>query len=151
MNYTFPVNKQEILLNAGFSILWQSMDLEDDSKIIKDNQKSLTLLLAKIAKENNLVGSDFQKIASVFVAVGTPRTLQARLTPVDATKPSNTMPAPTVHKQKNSKETTSSYCIPYLKPRKQGQAGNSTETKDQLGAKLHRCQTEPIPSKYQLS
>lgn len=79
------------------------MDLEDDSKIIKDNQKSLTLLLAKIAKENNLVGSDFQKIASVFVAVGTPRTLQARITPVDATKPSNTMPAPTVHKQKTPK------------------------------------------------
>lgn len=106
MNYTFPVNKQDVLLNAGFSILWQCMDLDDDSKIIKDNQKSLTLLLAKVAKENTLVGGEFQKIASAFVTVGTPRTMQPRHIPIDtpAAKMLSNMPAPTTNKQKTPKK-----------------------------------------------
>lgn len=106
MNYTFPASKQDVLLNAGFSILWQCMDLEDDSSIIKDNQKSLTLLLAKVAKENTPVGSDFQKIASVFVAIGTPRTMQPRQvsTEIPATQVLGNMPAPTANKQKTPRK-----------------------------------------------
>lgn len=106
MNYTFPVSKQDVLLNAGFSILWQCTDLEDDSKIIKDNQKSLTLLLAKIAKENMPVGSEFQKVARAFVTLGTPRTMQSQRTLADtppARLPNNTS-APTAHKSRTPKK-----------------------------------------------
>lgn len=69
MNYTFPLSKQDVLLNAGFSILWQSLDLEKDSKLVKDNQKSLNLQLAKLTKENRSVATEFQKIAVSFITV----------------------------------------------------------------------------------
>lgn len=139
MNYTFPVSKQDVLLNAGFSILWQCMDLEDDSNIIKDNQKSLTLLLAKIAKENSSVGSEFQKIACSIVAVGTPRTMQPRQLPTDVTSAQIlcSMPAPTTTKSKT--------------PRKQLQAiasritniGNKDKPDLQPRRKVTSSQTSP--------
>lgn len=105
MNYTFPVNKQDILVNAGFSILWQSMDLEDDSKLIKDNQKSLIMLVAKLSKENAAACHEFQKIASAFVAVGSPRSVPKNITlDTPAARLLNTVPSPLSNKQKTAKK-----------------------------------------------
>lgn len=105
MNYTFPINKQNVLVNAGFSILWQCMDLEDDSKLIKDNQKSLTMLVAKLSKENAAACNEFQKIASTFVAVASPRSTPKHI-PIDtpAAKLLNTVPSPLSTKQKTAKK-----------------------------------------------
>ena len=105
MNYTFPLNKQNLLLSAGFSILWQCVDLEDDSKLIKDNQKSLMLLHGKLSKENLAAGHEFQKIASHFVAIGSPKASPKHIhidTP--AAQLLNTMPAPSSSKHKTAKK-----------------------------------------------
>lgn len=106
MNYTFPVNKQDILLNAGFSILWQCMDLEDDSKIVKDNQKSLTMLSSKISKENTSANSEFHKVASSFVSIGNSPSLQPKNIGIDtsAARLLSPMPAPQGRKQKTAKK-----------------------------------------------
>jgi len=106
MNYTFPVNKQDILLNAGFSILWQCMDLDDDSKIVKDNQKSLMTLSSKISKENTSASSEFHKVASSFVSVANSRPLQPKTVDVDtpAVRRLSSMPVPQGHKQKGTKK-----------------------------------------------
>jgi len=107
MNYTFPVNKQDVLMNAGFSILWQCVDLEDDSKLVKDNQKSLVLTLAKVAKENVPAATEFQKLAAAFVVVGNPRVAEPKHIPIDtqAAKLLSSMPAPAnSNKQKSTKE-----------------------------------------------
>ena len=94
-------------MNASFSILWQCVDLEDDSKLLKDNQKSLTLALAKVAKENTSAATEFQKVAAAFVVVGNPRTLQPKHIPIEtqAAKLLNPMPAPAANsKQKSTKK-----------------------------------------------
>ena len=70
MNYTFPFNKPELLLTAGFSLLWQCLDLPDDSKLVKDNQKSLTLLTAMLTRDSVTAGNEFQAIAESFVNIG---------------------------------------------------------------------------------
>lgn len=140
MNYTFPASKQDVLLNAGFSILWQCMDLDDDSSIVKDNQKSLTLLLAKVAKENTSVGSEFQKIACTFVAIGTPRTMQPRHISLDtpAAQLLSSMPAPTANKHKT--------------PRKQLQAiasritSMATKDKPDIQPKRKIASSQPSPT-----
>jgi len=75
MNYTFPLNKTDLLLNSGVAILWQSVDLEDDSKLVKDNQKSLTLLVGILRTENAVAALEFHKLASCFI------TLEARPLP----------------------------------------------------------------------
>ncbi|KAL9108219.1 MAG: hypothetical protein Q9227_006957 [Pyrenula ochraceoflavens] len=44
MNFTFPLNKVEILVSSGLALLWQRLDLPADSKIVQDNRKSFGLL-----------------------------------------------------------------------------------------------------------
>ncbi|KAL9618733.1 MAG: hypothetical protein Q9160_006612 [Pyrenula sp. 1 TL-2023] len=45
MNFTFPMNKGEMLITSGFVLLWQKFDLPSDGKIMQDTQKSMLLLL----------------------------------------------------------------------------------------------------------
>ena len=67
MNYTFPFNRKELLLTAAFSILWQSIDLDGESKLLKDNQRSFTLALGMLARENQSVAAEFQKTAAAVM------------------------------------------------------------------------------------
>lgn len=70
MNYAFPFNKSELLLTAGFSLLWQCLELPDDSKIVKDNQKTLLLLTAMLTRDSVTAGNEFQAIAGSLVDMG---------------------------------------------------------------------------------
>lgn len=69
MNYTFPLNKSELLLSCGFSVLWQCLDLEDDSKLFKDNQKSLNGLFTILMRDSPMVGLEFQRVASTYIHI----------------------------------------------------------------------------------
>ncbi|RMZ80012.1 hypothetical protein DV738_g3078, partial [Chaetothyriales sp. CBS 135597] len=66
MNYTFPQPRKEILLTAGFSILWQCVDLDQESKLAQDNQKSLSLALNMLAGESSVCTAEFQRIVAAF-------------------------------------------------------------------------------------
>lgn len=98
MNYTFPFNKSELLLSAGFSLLWQCLELPDESKLVKDNQKSLTLLSSMLNRDSVIAGSEFEGIAGSFVTIArksaTPST--AKLIHIDshAARLLDAMPAP---------------------------------------------------------
>jgi len=96
MNYTFPFNKKALLLTSAFSILWQSIDLDEDSKLVKDNQKSLQLSLAMIGRESQSSHAEFQRIASAFVPLQSRRTSSPKHIDIDtpAAKLVNSMPAP---------------------------------------------------------
>jgi hypothetical protein len=96
MNYTFPFSRKELLLTAAFSILWQSIDLDEESKLAKNNQKSLSLSLGMLAGENQTVAAEFQRIASSFVHLEGRRLLSPKHVEIDspAAKLINSMPAP---------------------------------------------------------
>jgi hypothetical protein len=70
MNYTFPFNKSELLLTAGFSLLWQCLELPEESKLVKDNQKTLTLLITILTQDSVSAGKEFQAVAGSFVNLG---------------------------------------------------------------------------------
>lgn len=98
MSYTFPLKKSELLLSSGFSLLWQCLDLEDDSKLFKDNQKSLDGLLTILMRDSPMVGLEFQRVASTYIHINT---LAAPIVPStshmdihQATRHLNAMPAP---------------------------------------------------------
>jgi hypothetical protein len=80
MNYTFPLNKSELLLLSGFSLLWQCLDLENDSKLVKDNQKSLTMLTDMLSRESQSTSCEFLRIANCFVTIGSTGRRQQTIT-----------------------------------------------------------------------
>ena len=98
MNYTFPINKSELLLSCGFSLLWQCLDLEDDSKLFRDNQKTLNGLLTILMRDSPMIGLEFQRIASTFIMIsGLARPMVASSSHMDinqAARHLNPMPAP---------------------------------------------------------
>lgn len=106
MNYTFPLNKTDVLLGSGFAILWQSLDLEDDSKLVKDNQKSLTLLVGMLQNENSAAAMEFQKMAACFISLEAHPTASPGT--VDMESPSQrsapSMPAPAELKPKSARK-----------------------------------------------
>lgn len=67
MNYAFPMNKTELLLAAGFSLLWQCSELSQDSKLAKDNQKSLDAVTELLMRDSPSVANEFQRVACAFV------------------------------------------------------------------------------------
>ncbi|RMZ89757.1 hypothetical protein DV736_g3021, partial [Chaetothyriales sp. CBS 134916] len=75
MNYTFPRPRKELLLTAGFSILWQCIDLDQESKLVKDNRKSLSLALNMLAGESSVSTVEFQRIVTAFLPVNGQRQL----------------------------------------------------------------------------
>ena len=62
MNYAFPLSKVDLLLSAGFTLLWQALELAPGSKLVKDNQKSLALVTQMLRQESENVGVEFTKI-----------------------------------------------------------------------------------------
>lgn len=106
MNYTFPLNKQDLMVGEAVSILWQCLELDDDSKIIKDNQKSLSLLITKLCKENATAGKELQKVASSFAVAGSPRVVPPCQIAIDtpAARLLNTIPPSGTDKHKSTRK-----------------------------------------------
>jgi hypothetical protein len=71
MNYTFPINKTELLLSSGFSLLWQCFELSQDSKLAKDNHKTLRALITLLMGDTLSIATDFQRVAHALVATNT--------------------------------------------------------------------------------
>lgn len=104
MNYTFPLNKVDLLLTSGFAIVWQSLDLEDDSKLIKDNQKSLTSIIGMLQLENPAAAAEFQKVVTCFVTVETRSVSPRSSVDITAPKPRSSMPSPADPKSKSARK-----------------------------------------------
>jgi hypothetical protein len=69
MNYTFPINKTEVLLSSGFSLLWQCFELSPESKLAKDNQKSLKALTNLLMGESLSIAAEFERVARALVPI----------------------------------------------------------------------------------
>ncbi|EXJ83158.1 hypothetical protein A1O1_06777 [Capronia coronata CBS 617.96] len=105
MNYTFPLNKADLLLISGISILWQTINLDDDSKLVKDNQKSLTLSMNMLNNELPAAATEFQNVAAYFVTLeGRPASSPKPLGFENSKqRPNSSMPAPSDTKSKSTR------------------------------------------------
>ena len=72
MNYAFPISRTELLLSSGFSLLWQCLELSQDSKLAKDNHKSLKAIVNLLRRDSQSMASDFQRMAHALFATSTP-------------------------------------------------------------------------------
>ena len=94
MNYTFPFPRKELLVTSAFSILWQSVDLDEDSKLVKDNQKSLSLALTLLNRESQPAAAELQRITTSFVSFSRIASPKCTTIETPATKVLNGVPAP---------------------------------------------------------
>lgn len=87
MSFSFCLNKNELLLLAGFGLLFQGLNLDRKGKLIQDSHR-LLCSVTEILERNNAPGAaDFKKIACAMISVD-------RFSKDARAMPDGNMPAP---------------------------------------------------------
>lgn len=99
MTFSFCLNKTDTLVICGMTLLYQTLDLKQDSKLSKDSQKFVNAVIQLLVKAQAPGSLDFKRIAGMIIAVddgGSPT--QSRASPPTAS---------TGHTQRRSPSTSS--------------------------------------------
>ncbi|CAK7201282.1 DNA-binding transcription factor cat8 [Sporothrix eucalyptigena] len=81
MSFSMCMNKPDLLVICGMSLLYQSMDLKQDSKMMKDTERLVNAVI-KIADRTKAPGCyDFKRVAAMLVSVDDVAPLVTRTSP----------------------------------------------------------------------
>ncbi|KAK3499827.1 transcription activator protein acu-15 [Neurospora hispaniola] len=69
MSFSFCLNKADILIVCGMALLYQTLGLKHDSKVLKDNEKLVNGVVKIVTKVNAPGSYDFKRIAGMLVTV----------------------------------------------------------------------------------
>ncbi|KAK3052311.1 DNA-binding transcription factor cat8 [Extremus antarcticus] len=67
LSFAFCLNRDELLVTAGFGLLFQGLTLDDNSKILKDNHKMIHAVFGILEKSNAPCASEFKRVACIFI------------------------------------------------------------------------------------
>jgi hypothetical protein len=74
LSFSFCINKDELLVLSGLGLLFQSLDLGENSKLVKDNQKMTSTVVQILTKTKAPSASEFQKLTPSVPTVPTQST-----------------------------------------------------------------------------
>jgi hypothetical protein len=63
------INRRELVSSTGLGLLWQSIGLKPDSKLVKESQKVLTTVIDQLESESSAAAAEFSTLASVLVSL----------------------------------------------------------------------------------
>ncbi|CAK4032492.1 Transcriptional activator acu-15 [Lecanosticta acicola] len=69
MSFSFCLNRDEMLVLAGFGLLFQGLGLDPNSKILRDNSKMLSVIIDTLTKSKAPCAAQFEKVATSFMPV----------------------------------------------------------------------------------
>ena len=69
MSFSFCLNKNELLLLAGFGLLFQGLNLDRKGKLIQDSQRLLCSVIEILERNNAPSAADFKKVACAMISV----------------------------------------------------------------------------------
>ncbi|KAI4739232.1 hypothetical protein E4T50_10304 [Aureobasidium sp. EXF-12298] len=69
LSFSFCINKDELLILSGLGLLFQSLELGENSKLVKDNQKMTSTVVQILTKTKAPSASEFQKLTPSVPAV----------------------------------------------------------------------------------
>ncbi|KAI6840497.1 hypothetical protein KC340_g2904 [Hortaea werneckii] len=93
MCFSFCLNKDEVLVLAGFGLLFQGLGLESSSKILKDNHRMTSAIVEVLNKTKAPCAPEFSKVARSFLPTQPETAPQQKTSP--ALAPRQSPPKPT--------------------------------------------------------
>ena len=69
MSFSFCLNKNELLLLAGFGLLFQGLDLDRRGKLIQDSQRLLCSVIEVLERNTAMGAAEFKKVACAMISV----------------------------------------------------------------------------------
>ena len=96
MSFSFCLNKADTLVLCGMALLFQSMDLKQDSKMLRDNEKLVNSAIKAVDKAKAPGCFDFKRVAGMLITVDEPAP-QSLPTP-PGQSPDTSLAAPPAHR-----------------------------------------------------
>lgn len=97
MSFSFCVNKKELLLLAGFGLLFQGLNLDRKGKLIQDSQRLLCSVIEILERNGAPGAAEFKKIACTMMSVDySSKRSRALDEPTSRRKSDGNMPAPKI-------------------------------------------------------
>ncbi|TGJ78797.1 hypothetical protein E0Z10_g9963 [Xylaria hypoxylon] len=72
MSFSFCLNKTDILVLCGMTLLYQGLELKHDSKLMKDIERLTNVVLKTLQKARAAGLSDLKRVARMFIIIGEP-------------------------------------------------------------------------------
>ena len=76
LSFSFPLNKDELLITAGAGVLLQSLDVSRESKLMKDSQKTICMVLEMLKRQKATEYGEFRRMSCPVVYLDPDRRLQ---------------------------------------------------------------------------
>lgn len=70
MSFAFCLNKNEVLLLAGFGLLYQGLELDRGGKLIQDSQRLISSVIEILDRSGAPGAVDFKRLACAVISVG---------------------------------------------------------------------------------
>lgn len=67
LSFTCCLNRDEVMVLSGFGLLFQSLNLESNSKILKDNSKMVKAAIQMLHKTEAPCAAEFERVANAFM------------------------------------------------------------------------------------
>ncbi|KAI9802982.1 MAG: hypothetical protein M1825_002215 [Sarcosagium campestre] len=64
MSFALCMNRNDMLIISGFGLLFQALDLAKESKMLRDDQKLIAVIISLLGSSNRGVATDFGRLAS---------------------------------------------------------------------------------------
>lgn len=95
MSFSFCLNKSELMVLAGFGLLFQGLNLDRKSKLIQDSQRLLCSVIDILERNNAPGAAEFKKVACAMISVDHfPKSGITVNEPTSRRKSDSSMPAP---------------------------------------------------------
>lgn len=75
LGFSFCLNKDEVLVLSGFGLLFQGLNLDPESKILKDNHKMMNTTIEMLTKSRAPCAPDFTRVAQSFLPAPSTQTV----------------------------------------------------------------------------
>lgn len=104
MSFSFCLNKSDVLVLCGTSLLYQSLDLKHESKLMKDVERLVNAVIKTLLKMKAPGTYDLKRVASLLITVDVPSQPTSMRTSPDTTMaapPSRTSPLLNLSRKKS--------------------------------------------------
>lgn len=73
MSFSFCLNKADLLVLCGMALLYQGLELKQESKLLKDNEKVVNTVVTTVGRMKASVAYDFRRVADLLIKVDEPQ------------------------------------------------------------------------------
>lgn len=135
MSFSFCLNKTDLLVLCGMTLLYQSLELRQESKMLKDNERLVNVVFKVVGRRKAHSTYDFKRIAGLVVNI---EEAQHSLPTPPGSVPEASMAAPPLQKS------------PAAKPKKKPSLSTSQPQQYSLGRHSSMSETDLLSQQEKL-